>query len=105
MMNLADLSSILTVIIVTIGIPSAANSGGAPFWAVFITVPVAIGLGILAAFANSRMMYRFLGVTRKNEKKSEGNLFLYMVWPLVSWSASAAGAAAIGSFTASLLQK
>ena len=104
-MNLADLSSLLTVLIVAIGIPGAANASGAPFWVVLITLPVASGIGILAAFANGRMMYRFLGVPRKNEKRSEGNLFLYMVWPLVWWSASTAGAVAIGSVTASLIQK
>jgi len=104
-MNLADLSSILSMLIVAIGIPSAASSEGAPLWVVFITVPVAIGFGILFAFANRRIMYRLLGATRRNEKKSEGNLFLYMIWPVAWLPASIAASIAIGLFAASLIQK
>ena len=75
-MNLADMSSLLTVLIFAIATTAAANSGGAPFWVVLALVPIAIGIGILAALLNGRMMYRFLGFTRQNEKKTEGNLFL-----------------------------
>ncbi|MCC5839569.1 MAG: hypothetical protein JJT96_05545 [Opitutales bacterium] len=104
-MNLADLSSLMTVLIIAIETPAAASSEGAPTWTVLALVPIAIGFGILASFVNHRMMYRFLGVTGKDEKKSEGNFFFYMAWPIIWLSASLGFSIAAGSSIGSFIQK
>lgn len=99
-MNLADLSSVLIVLLVTIGTPSAADAGGAPFWLVMIIILPAVALGLATAYLNGRLMYRLLGGGAPGQKKNEGNLFLYMVWPFISWVIALAAAICLGNFAA-----
>jgi hypothetical protein len=104
MLNLADMSSLFTVLIFAFATPSAANVAGGPLWLVIILIPIGIGVGILGALLNHRMMYRFLGVKLPHEEKSEGNFLFYMLWPFFWWITSSAIATALGKFLTHLIR-
>ena len=84
-MNLADLTSVLIVLLSTIVSTAASFSSGAPWWLAILMSALGLILGIVLAFISSKLAYKFLG--NKSKGFSEIAYFVgYIILPAVSLS-------------------
>ena len=99
-MNLADLTSFLTLITFAIGTPVSANSAGAPLWVTLSLILIGSVVGLGTAHLNGHMMSYFLGTQAKPSPNSQGHLLLYILFPFFALIASIAGAVGLGHLVA-----